>query len=33
MTHGKPSGKRGEVYHYSDTGYILLGEISPGAVG
>jgi D-alanyl-D-alanine carboxypeptidase len=24
---GKPVGKPAEVYHYSDTGYILLGEI------
>lgn len=24
---GKPYGKPDEVYHYSDTGYILLGEI------
>lgn len=27
MDHGKPMGKPGEEYHYSDTGYILLGEI------
>jgi D-alanyl-D-alanine carboxypeptidase len=27
MEHGKPIGKPGEVYSYSDTGYILLGEI------
>ncbi len=27
MDHGKPYGKPGEVYHYTDTGYILLGEI------
>lgn len=24
---GKPWGKPGEFYHYSDTGYVLLGEI------
>lgn len=27
MQHGKPLGKPGERYAYSDTGYILLGEI------
>ncbi len=27
MTHGTAYGKPGEVYRYSDTGYILLGEI------
>ncbi|MEO8451447.1 MAG: serine hydrolase domain-containing protein, partial [Gemmatimonadota bacterium] len=27
MDRGAPYGKPGEVYHYSDTGYILLGEI------
>ncbi|MFN0179800.1 MAG: serine hydrolase domain-containing protein [Gemmatimonadales bacterium] len=27
MDHGAPYGAPGEVYHYSDTGYILLGEI------
>jgi len=27
VEHGKPYGAPGEVYHYSDTGYILLGEI------
>lgn len=27
MDHGKPLGKPGEVYGYSDTGYILLGAI------
>lgn len=27
MEFGKPYGKPGEVYRYSDTGYILLGEI------
>jgi D-alanyl-D-alanine carboxypeptidase len=27
LEQGKPYGRPGEVYHYSDTGYILLGEI------
>jgi D-alanyl-D-alanine carboxypeptidase len=27
MDNGKPLGKPGELYSYSDTGYILLGEI------
>ncbi|MFC4636117.1 serine hydrolase domain-containing protein [Dokdonia ponticola] len=27
MDHGSPYGAPGEVHHYSDTGYILLGEI------
>ena len=27
MEHGQPYGQPGEVYRYSDTGYILLGEI------
>ncbi|MEO8451664.1 MAG: serine hydrolase domain-containing protein [Gemmatimonadota bacterium] len=27
VQHGKPYGRPGAVYHYSDTGYILLGEI------
>lgn len=27
IDHGEPVGKPGEIYHYSDTGYILLGEI------
>jgi D-alanyl-D-alanine carboxypeptidase len=27
MDHGKPIGKPGEKYSYSDTGYVLLGEI------
>ncbi|MGZ8763560.1 MAG: serine hydrolase domain-containing protein, partial [Acidimicrobiia bacterium] len=26
-THGDPLGDPGEVFHYSDTGYLLLGEI------
>jgi D-alanyl-D-alanine carboxypeptidase len=26
MDHGDPMGQPGEAYHYSDTGYILLGE-------
>lgn len=27
MAKGKPYGKPGQVFHYADTGYILLGEI------
>jgi len=27
MDHGAPYGLPGEVHHYSDTGYVLLGEI------
>jgi D-alanyl-D-alanine carboxypeptidase len=27
VDHGRPYGRPGERYHYSDTGYILLGEI------
>ena len=27
MTHGQPAGAPGTVFQYSDTGYILLGEI------
>lgn len=27
MDHGTPQGAPGENYHYSDTGYVLLGEI------
>src|SRR5207249_2644707 len=27
MTHGKPLFKPGTSFHYSDTGYVLLGEI------
>lgn len=27
IDHGDPVGKPGEIYHYSDTGYVLLGEI------
>jgi D-alanyl-D-alanine carboxypeptidase len=27
MTRGRPYGQPGQVYHYADTGYILLGEI------
>ncbi|WP_299681547.1 serine hydrolase [uncultured Dokdonia sp.] len=27
MDHGEPKGAPGENYHYSDTGYVLLGEI------
>lgn len=27
IDHGDPVGQPGETYHYSDTGYVLLGEI------
>ena len=27
LDYGRPYGRPGETYHYSDTGYILLGEI------
>lgn len=27
MDHGQPYGQPGEIHHYSDTGYVLLGEI------
>jgi D-alanyl-D-alanine carboxypeptidase len=27
MTHGKPYARTGKEFHYSDTGYVLLGEI------
>ena len=33
MDAGEPWGQPGEVYHYSDTGYILLGEIIEGVTG
>jgi len=33
MDHGKPIGKPGEKYHYSDTGYIILGEIIEKTTG
>lgn len=33
MEKGKPYGAPGAVYHYSDTGYILLGEILERAAG
>jgi D-alanyl-D-alanine carboxypeptidase len=33
MKWGKPYGKPGEYFHYSDTGYILLGEILERATG
>lgn len=33
VDHGQPVGKPGEVYHYSDTGYVLLGEIIERVTG
>ncbi len=33
VEHGAPYGGPGEVYHYSDTGYILLGEILETVTG
>ena len=33
IDHGDPVGKPGEVYHYSDTGYNLLGEIIERVTG
>jgi D-alanyl-D-alanine carboxypeptidase len=33
MDHGKPVGAPGEKYHYSDTGYVLLGEILQRVTG
>jgi D-alanyl-D-alanine carboxypeptidase len=33
MEVGRPYGAPGETYHYSDTGYILLGEIIERATG
>ena len=33
MTWGEPCGNPGEVYHYNDTGYILLGEIIENIYG
>lgn len=33
LEHGKPVGKPGERFHYSDTGYVLLGEIIERATG
>lgn len=33
MTRGAPQGAPGEVFHYSDTGYILLGEILETVTG
>jgi D-alanyl-D-alanine carboxypeptidase len=32
-THGKPQGAPGEAFHYSDTAYILLGEILETTTG
>ena len=33
MDHGAPVGPPGEKYHYSDTGYVLLGEILQRVTG
>ena len=33
MTHGKPYARPGAEFHYSDTGYVLLGEILERATG
>jgi D-alanyl-D-alanine carboxypeptidase len=33
IANGKPYGKPGEAYHYSDTGYILLGELLERTTG
>ena len=33
VTHGQPTGEPGQQYGYSDTGYILLGEIIEQASG
>ncbi len=33
MDNGKPTGKPGEIFSYSDTGYILLGEIIERTTG
>ena len=33
MTHGKPYGAPGAEFHYSDTGYVLLGEILERTTG
>ena len=33
MDHGDPVGEPGTVYAYSDTGYVLLGEIIERATG
>ena len=33
MTHGKPYALPGAEFHYSDTGYVLLGEILERATG
>jgi D-alanyl-D-alanine carboxypeptidase len=33
MEHGRPVAKPGAKYHYSDTGYVLLGEILERATG
>jgi len=33
MTHGKPYSPPGKEFHYSDTGYVLLGEILERSTG
>ncbi|MFI6321978.1 serine hydrolase domain-containing protein [Nonomuraea sp. NPDC050556] len=33
IAHGKPYGRPGAVYHYSDTGYTLLGMVMEAASG
>jgi D-alanyl-D-alanine carboxypeptidase len=33
MEHGDPLGAPGEAFHYSDTGYVLLGAIIEGSTG
>ncbi|MGZ4691041.1 MAG: DUF459 domain-containing protein [Acidimicrobiia bacterium] len=33
MTHGRPVGEPGRAYHYSDTNYILLGELLERTTG
>jgi D-alanyl-D-alanine carboxypeptidase len=33
MTHGRPLSRPGALYHYSDTGYVLLGEMLERVTG
>lgn len=33
ITHGKPYAASGKEFHYSDTGYVLLGEIIERTTG